>query len=127
MVGYFFGFLIGYILIGIIMGYTTQYLAKCKGYEGGFWWGFFLGIIGLLVVGFRPDIQSQPSSYERPAWAEEKRTWTCLCGAENAYTLNYCTSCRRSRSEGETKICPHCGSKNKPNNKVCYSCNQQLD
>lgn len=46
----FLGWLIGCIFFGLI----TRYVSRCRGYDGGFAWGFFLGIIGLLVVGFRP-------------------------------------------------------------------------
>lgn len=56
--------LIGYIINGIIFGSITRYISRSKGYENGFAWGFWLGIIGLLVVGFRPDqrVQAQTPS-----------------------------------------------------------------
>ena len=31
----------------------NNYMAV-KGY-GGFWWGFFLGVIGIIIVAVRPD------------------------------------------------------------------------
>jgi len=49
------GYLIGLIIYGVIFGFITSHVAESKGYEGGFAWGFWLGIIGLLVVGFRPN------------------------------------------------------------------------
>ena len=48
--------LIAYVFQGIIFGVICSYVASTKGYNGGFAWGFFLGIIGLLVVGFRPNL-----------------------------------------------------------------------
>ena len=43
--------------IGImsIFGTTTRRMSRSKGYEGGFAWGFFLGVIGIIVVAVRPD------------------------------------------------------------------------
>ena len=46
--------LMGYLIGGVVFGYVTDHLAKSKGYESGFAWGFWLGFVGLLVVGFRP-------------------------------------------------------------------------
>jgi len=43
------------IIIGLIIcGFITQGINKSKGYEGGFAWGLFLGIIGIIVVAVRP-------------------------------------------------------------------------
>ena len=47
--------LISYVIMGVIFGFITKYIANSKGYDGGFAWGFWLGIIGILVVGFRPN------------------------------------------------------------------------
>ena len=38
-----------------IFGSITRRMSKNKGYEGGFAWGFFLGVIGIIVVAVRPD------------------------------------------------------------------------
>ena len=34
----------------IVFGCITKYLANNKGYDSGFAWGFFLSIVGLIVV-----------------------------------------------------------------------------
>lgn len=47
--------LIFYLVGGMIFGCAARAIANSKGYDGGFAWGFWLWIIGLLVVGFRPD------------------------------------------------------------------------
>ena len=134
--GYLFGWLIGYLLYGCILGFITRYVSESKGYSGGFAWGFFLGIIGLLVVGFRPNIQTDQSSYmpmyggALQATRTSNRTWTCVCGAKNREGLNYCPICRRTREESNTRSdikCPHCGTVNNANRKVCLLCNQPLD
>jgi len=47
---------------GLIFGFITRSIARKKGYSHGFVWGFFLGVIGLLVNVFRPDRNAQTSS-----------------------------------------------------------------
>ncbi len=36
-----------------IFGAITHAINDAKGYDGGFWWGFFLGVIGIIVVAVR--------------------------------------------------------------------------
>ena len=43
-------FIISYTFFGIIWGLATQSIGKSKGHQNCFWWGFFLGLIGLIVV-----------------------------------------------------------------------------
>lgn len=137
--------IIGYVISGIIFGAITAYVARSKGYDGGFWWGFFLGIIGLLVVGFRPNINtsafelspyvstyadhtvSSISSSESDSASDD--SWLCECGKSNSNRMVYCLRCRRERSL-DSKLpkvtCPHCGAKNKSSNTVCFCCNKPL-
>jgi hypothetical protein len=51
------------ILAGVGFGFITRYLAGKKGYSGGFAWGFFLGIIGLIVVAARPNKVTSSGGY----------------------------------------------------------------
>lgn len=47
--------------IGVGMGFAVQSLAKKKGYQTSFAWGFFFGVIALLYWGFvpvHPELQS---------------------------------------------------------------------
>lgn len=59
-----------FLVQGLIFGFITRAIADSKGYDGGFWWGFFLGLIGLIVVAVRPamtkvesDISNTAASY----------------------------------------------------------------
>ena len=126
--------LIGYLVTGILFGLLTNYLAKNKGYDSGFWWGFFLGVIGLIVVGFRRDISQQQQSvnptsngYLNRIMTEnaEKRLsdqWICLhCSAKNPPSLNYCFNCRRGKEENVKWTCS-CGAINKMTNTKCWVC-----
>lgn len=42
------------LAINIILGFQTKKMNAAKGLSGGFWWGFFLGITGVIVVALRP-------------------------------------------------------------------------
>lgn len=35
---------------GCTFGIATHYVGKSRGHQNCFWWGFFLGLIGLIVV-----------------------------------------------------------------------------
>lgn len=134
--GYVIGYLIGWLIYACIFGLITQHVAESKGYTTGFAWGFWLGLIGLLVVGFRPTIQTSNSSYT-PLYGgalqpsiNSKAKWTCVCGATNREGLSYCPVCRRTREESKQKQdvkCPHCGAMNNSSRKVCVLCNEPLD
>lgn len=128
--------LLVYLIDGIIFGLITRHVAQSKGYDGGFCWGFFLGVIGLLVVGFRPNLMTtMPVSTEyKPMYGgalkpEEKQTWTCVCGAKNSYRLDYCPICRQTRDAAMKPdvTCPHCGAKNNASRMVCVLCDKPLD
>ena len=43
-----------YLIVAIICGFITKSMNENKGYDGGFAWGFFLSIIGIIVVAVRP-------------------------------------------------------------------------
>ncbi|MDE6035743.1 MAG: hypothetical protein K2G36_07535 [Ruminococcus sp.] len=43
------------IFSAVIWGFVTRTISKNKGYKGGFWWGFWLNIIGVIVVACRPN------------------------------------------------------------------------
>ena len=43
-----------YIILGLICGFVTKSMNEEKGYTGGFWWGFFLDILGIIVIAVRP-------------------------------------------------------------------------
>ena len=47
-------YVIGACISGVIFGLLTRSINTGKGYDGGFFWGFFLGLIGLIIVCVRP-------------------------------------------------------------------------
>lgn len=125
--------LIAYAIQGIIFGAICSYVASTKGYDGGFAWGFFLGIVGLLVVGFRPNrVRASAEAYKPMGLAAQpkpKPQWECVCGAKNPDSLDYCLSCRRERKTSnvvEKVACPHCSASNRKTNTLCFACNKPL-
>ena len=134
------GYFIGAIVYAIIFGMITKYVAESKGYEGRFWWGFFLGIIGLLVVGFRPN-NNQQSYYsysnsesggsvshsqitvvdEPKATKKEEKRWICIeCKTENPEKSKFCSECGEPRHYDWK--CNNCGEVNEAKVKYCFNC-----
>lgn len=130
--------ILGWVIPAVIFGLISKHIANSKGYEGGFAWGFWLGVIGLLVVGFRPTLTTYSSSSTQSEYwknvSAAKSTpddWTCVCGQSNAHSLSYCTKCRRSRDESASakkpKVeCRYCGANNNRTNETCFACGRSL-
>ncbi|SES41854.1 hypothetical protein SAMN04487884_14614 [Butyrivibrio fibrisolvens] len=57
------------ILVKCIYGYATKEIIKGKGYaENWFWWGFFFGLIALVVALCKEDIRNKDESkFDDPA------------------------------------------------------------
>ena len=123
----FFFRILASVIHGLIFGFIAKYIAESRGDDTGFAWGFWLGLIGVLVVGLRPSKVSTPA-YSN-AQAVPKVEWECGCGAMNSDSLNYCFACRRNRGEYKPRSkvkCPHCGAFNTETNDVCFACNKPL-
>ena len=52
-------FIFGYLVSGLIFGFICVGIASSRGMSGGFLWGFFLGVIGVIIVAVRPNEQNQ--------------------------------------------------------------------
>ena len=126
-----FAWFLGCIIQALIFGFITKHVAESKGYDTGFAWGFWLGLIGLIVVAVKPNVERTPYRPMYPdAQQTQKRTWLCICGQSNSETLQYCTRCRRSRQEAkaeEKKACPHCGAMNRKSNITCFACGKPMN
>lgn len=48
-------YIIGVLIASCIFGFITKTMNENKGYQGGFAWGFWLTIIGVIVVACKPD------------------------------------------------------------------------
>ena len=122
MYGSYAGVLILYIAIYIVQacvwGWATNKIVENKGYsENWFWWGFFFGLIALIVALTKPDIRGQQTTYtpmygnvsnNSSSLYREKRVatgteWQCAyCRRINQAFVGTC-ACGHSRSETEEK------------------------
>ena len=126
------------LIRSVFWGFVAQHISSSKGYETGFAWGFWLGLIGVFVVAVKPEINTLAYSYgERNQYWKKYRelssqaSWRCVCSQENAAELQYCTRCKRTRKEGENKTtekveCLYCGAKNNASNEECFACGRSL-
>ena len=47
-------YLVILLIVQVVFGIITKTINNNRGKEGGVWWGFFLGVIGIIVVAVRP-------------------------------------------------------------------------
>ena len=96
------------VIMAIIFGIVSKTINENKGYYGGFAWGFWLGIIGIIVVACKPENKSRESFAEK-IYNDDLRKerivseggWKCnRCGRTNA---SYTTTCICGTSEKENK------------------------
>lgn len=43
-----------WLVVSLICGLISKNITASRGMDGGFWWGFLLGILGIIVVAVRP-------------------------------------------------------------------------
>ena len=111
------------LLLGLIgcfvCGFMSEDLHRRKGYEGGFWLGFLLGIAGLVYSAGLPDIRAKkvirneqgeiflvPEENEASA-SEEQGT---AADPANQPAKNECPNCFAKLSPDD-QVCPNCGFK----------------
>lgn len=99
--------IIGAIPVPIILGFCTKKINESKGYYGGFAWGFWLGVIGLIVVACKPNrvinnsIESSPLFNGTNSYYEQNSNYSAL----NNPTLNLY---ERSFSNDGSWVCYRC-------------------
>lgn len=96
--------------VSCIMGAISKVVNEKNGYYGGFAWGFWLGIIGIVIVAVRqsPPYHSSESiiipkygeKLPPSAISEENAPdgWQCRCGRYNAQYVSSCV-CGISKRE----------------------------
>ena len=90
--------LLFYLVDGIIFGFLCLDLNNKKGYEGGFWLGFFFGLIALIYYACLPENK------------EEKNNQQTEVDTESHQSFIYCKNCGFPIYEDEDK-CSNCGNK----------------
>lgn len=108
LMDYFIGYCVVVIIVSCIFGAITKNINENKGYDGGFAWGFFLGIIGIVVVACRSDatkssyVSDRVSRLEAVSRGESsvQRSWQCgFCRRMNA---DYMTTCECGKTKAES-------------------------
>ena len=71
--------IVGYLILAIICGIISKSISSNRDMEGGFLWGFFLGIIGIIVVAVRPkDTKNNQKDVPRIFYCNHcKKTYSC--------------------------------------------------
>lgn len=112
--------ILGYLINGVIFGFITKNVADSKGLEHGFAWGFWFGLVGLLVVGFKPMVTSPPQR-------QDEFTKECPhCGAPNKSFAADCSSCGQSLKTVHLVRCNYCGRMNAGSNGKCFACGNMM-
>lgn len=141
-----------YVILGLggmlVSGFISKYIASAKGHEGGFWWGFFLGAIGWMVVGLRGDfLHFIPSGTvaslgaatlagSGKAAGPEGEAWACSCGAKNFQGRKTCWVCGKEKVEAQQQppaaqaetgpwACDQCGRSNLEGTAFCAKCGKE--
>lgn len=109
MNSYVFGYYIGYVIVTLVVacifGVITKNINESKGYDGGFAWGFWLGVIGIVVVAVRQDNPARYAAEIRPSYLSASAplsspaNWRCTnCGKENYPYMHECSRCGSHKS-----------------------------
>lgn len=104
-------------LIGAcIFGAITKAINTKNGYEGGFWWGFFLGVIGIIIVALRQPYPTSYVSSGNSLYFPEKSAqtpidkdapvpeggWRCICGRAHEPYVSSCACGQTKRAVVDT-------------------------
>lgn len=100
------------LITNVVFGFISKKINENKGYNGGFAWGFFLGIIGIIVVAIRSNngySSYQSNDYQLKQMSREKHENDILreggwrCQRCNNVNPKYQTSCNCGYSLSEQK------------------------
>lgn len=105
------GAIIGILVVNIIMGIVSKSINEGKGYEGGFAWGFWLGILGIIVVACRSTTWEMPRTYtatpvQTAQTVQDKKhdPWFCTnCGKKHEIYEFYCDCGQRKLDTNSSK------------------------
>ncbi len=103
---YWFAYALGSLAVCIILGFVTKHINENKGYSGGFAWGFWLNLIGVIVVACKPDNRQYSQPHVETALEKEAKErkiiadggWKCTCGRTN---YNYVSTCACGKNKRE--------------------------
>ena len=89
------GIIIAYTVVSLVFGGICRAISSNRGMSGGFWWGFFLWVIGIIIVAVRPNEQRSSSSNRYTSPSSE------------LIRVLYCENCDTTYI-GPSGVCPEC-------------------
>lgn len=96
-----------------IIGGVCYSIVKSKGYDteenNGFWWGFFLSWIGIIVCCAKPSVLVARTGGRKRQYSSKQNTndtitWKCICGERNPMNIDLCRSCGQPRKYQSIQI-----------------------
>lgn len=87
--------MLGIIIVGVICGLISKAITKSRRMSGGFWWGFFLWIIGIIIVAVRPN--------------DAKKKEESIDDIPHIFFCPNCKKTYRGISGQDYDNCPNCG------------------
>ena len=124
------------VVIALVIDYVIakkfEEIAEMKGHIGStyFWFTFLFGVIGMLMVIALPNtnsvhINNLPTTYAAPKQPTPSVSVSAPVATEkNPNKANEPISAEIKDGE---KICPKCGTAQKADRRVCWSCGQPFD
>ncbi len=110
----------GFLVVWIIFGVITNKTHRRKGYDDGFWIGFFFGFFGWIYVAAEPDL-----NVENEINKLKEQLKQCIKELEsNKKPLKRIDS--NEKVTMKDTVCPECGLKQPAYRKICFSCGTNL-
>ena len=124
----FFSFLLivaticGFIFLNSLIADKFESIANEKGHSGFFWWCFWLGIVGYMMVLALPDLYSRNNAPQGCAQNNAQRTHTP--SEESGFSLHELAKNRENKQRNTTGTwtCKNCGTLNNSTNIQCKDC-----
>ena len=113
------------LVLCCVLGGITLRINESKGYSGGFQWGFFLGILGIVIVACRP----YEISYYYEIIAELKKDPQDAQFQDSMLTKLKNISSETPKSSDSvkaTKRCDYCDAINDANSSFCSKCGKSF-
>ena len=98
-------FEIGMIVFHIIVSVKFGQIAKDKGYKGYFWYVFFLGIAGILLIMALPDRNKKPTQYFVEVDGQKVGPYSEELLAQMAMADKLLPSCKVKAEESDHWMC----------------------
>jgi len=111
------------VVESVIFGAITRAINRAKNRDGGFWWGFFLGVIGIIVVAVRPSVAIDVPRKKTVVTKDGKKV---AVNNEHLVFKNYDNLYKVSGNSVAIKRCPKCGKNVIAMDTYCDFCGTKL-